>query len=413
MSKFSVLLKQLYKQKLRSKAFIITTTIYLVAIFAVAFWSDIKGLFDSKDEQAEQIALIVKTDMDVSNYFHSDGSTEFEVVENVKDIEKDLKNGDYLAAIELSDKDGKLAADIYSFDPLPLNKQEDISYQLDAVAQLYAMGQLNLTDEQSASLLDTAPILKMTPLNKEALEGKTTEEKRAGMFGSYAAGILIYIFVLSYLSIITTDVASEKGSRALEMLLVSVKPETHFRSKVFGIYLVAITQFVILFSVLFAVLKFKDGGAMWKFVEEIMSDLSPTFLIYVVLFLLLTILLFLIVGALFGSLVSKVEESSQVMTPAMIVIIIGFYIMIAAMTNPDTLLIKVFSYVPFTSGMVMPMRIGGTDMAFIEPLLSLGVLLATVIGLYLLSLTFYKRSVLTYSTGGILQKIKTVFKVTT
>lgn len=413
MSKFSVLLKQLYKQKLRSKAFIITTVIYLLAIFIVAFWSDIKGLFDSKDEQAEQIALIVNTDIDVSNYFHSDEDTEFNVVESVKAIEKDLEKGEYLAAIELSDADGKLKAEIFSFDPLPLNKQENISYSVDAVAQLYAMGELNLTDEQAASLLDTAPVLKMTSLNTEAGDGKTTEEKRAGMFGSYAAGILIYIFVLSYLSIITTDVASEKGSRALEMLLVSVKPETHFRSKVFGVFLVAITQFVILFSVLFAVLRLKDGGKMWKFVEEILADLSPTFLIYVVLFLLLTILLFLIVGALFGSLVSKVEESSQVMTPAMIVIIIGFYIMIAAMTNPDTLLIKIFSYVPFTSGMVMPMRIGGTDISFIEPIASIGVLFATVIGLYLLSLTFYKRSVLTYSTGGIIQKIKTVFKVTT
>lgn len=413
MSKFSVLLRQLYKQKLRSKAFIISTSLYLLAILAVAFWSDIKELFDSKGEQVEQIALIVETNTDVSNYFHSDEDTEFKIVDNVKGIEKDLEKGEYLAAIELSDSQGKLAAEIYSFDPLPLNKQENISYQLDAVAQLYAMGQLNLTDEQAASLLDTAPILKMTSLNTEALEGKTSEEKRAGMFGSYAAGILIYIFVLSFLSIITTDVASEKGSRALEMLLVSVKPETHFRSKVFGIFLVAITQFVIIFGVLFAVLKLKDGGAMWKFVEEILTDLSPTFLIYVVLFLLLTILLFLIVGALFGSLVSKVEESSQVMTPAMIVIIIGFYIMILAMTNPDTLLIKIFSYVPFTSGMVMPMRIGGTDISFIEPLLSIGVLLATVIGLYLLSLTFYKRSVLTYSSGGIIQKIKTVFKVTT
>ena len=61
----------------------------------------------------------------------------------------------------------------------------------------------------------------------------------------------------------------------------------------------------------------------------------------------------------------------------------------------------------------MPMRIGATDLSPIEPILSLVILIATVVLGYLFSLSFYKRSVLTYSSGGIIQKIKTVFKVTT
>ena len=275
---------------------------------------------------------------------------------------------------------------------------------------------LNLTDEQAALLLDTTPLIDTTTINVASSDGdeaKSADEKMVGMFGSYAAGIIIYIVVISFLSIITTDVASEKGSRALEMLLVSVKPETHFRSKVFGTFLIALTQFGIIFAVLLALLRFKDGGAMWDMVGGFVGELSISYFIFIIAFLLLTIILYLIIGALFGSLVSKVEEANQVMLPAMIIIIVAFYVMISGMTNPDSLLIKVFSYIPFTAGMVMPMRIGGTDMGMVEPIISLVVLAVTVAVIYYLSLSFYKRSVLTYSTGGVIQKIKTVFKVTT
>ena len=123
--------------------------------------------------------------------------------------------------------------------------------------------------------------------------------------------------------------------------------------------------------------------------------------------------MYLILGALLGSLVSKVEEGGQVMMPAMMLSLIGFYIMLTGVGNPDTMLIKVFSYIPFTSGMIMPMRIGATDINATGPIISLAILVATALLLYFISLTFYKRSVLTYSTGGVIQKIKTVFKVTT
>ena len=101
------------------------------------------------------------------------------------------------------------------------------------------------------------------------------------------------------------------------------------------------------------------------------------------------------------------------MMPAIMITLIGFYVMISGLSNPDTMLIKIFSYIPFTSGMVMPMRIGATDMASIEPIVSLVVLVVSIVLLYFFTLSFYKRSVLTYSSGGIMQKLKSVFKFTT
>lgn len=410
LSKFTVLVKKLYKQKVTSKSLILMTLLYLAALSAVMFWSDIKELLFSGE--ADVIAVVNETDFDVSQVFQNNDDYEYKYVD-ANEVADKLKEGDYYAAFTLSDADGKLAAKIESFDPLPLNDQTDYQDMLSQLGQLYAMSQLDLSAEQQQLLLSSEPVITLNSINEAAEDGKTADEKMAGVFISYAIGIIIYAFVATYLSMITTDVASEKGSRALEMLLVSVKPEIHFRAKIFGVFAVALTQFVVLFGGLLLLLKFSDGGNKWSIVTELFESMSISYFLYVMGFLFLTIMMYLIIGALFGSLVSKVEEAGQVMMPAMMLTLIGFYVMLTGMGNPDTLLIKIFSYIPFTSGMVMPMRLGATDINATEPIISFVLLVVTVLALYFVSLSFYKRSVLTYSSGGIIEKMKTVFKVTT
>ncbi len=386
------------------------TLLYLVVLSGFMFWSEIKELLFSGD--ADVIAVVNETDFDVSQVLQNTDDYTFEYVA-ADAVADNLKDDDYYAAFTLSDASGKLAAKIESYDPLPLNDQQEYQNILNQVGQMYAMSQVDLSPEQQELLLSSEPVITLNSLNEAAEDGKSADEKMAGVWISYAIGIIIYAFVATYLSMVTTDVASEKGSRALEMLLVSVKPEIHFRSKIIGTFLVALTQFVVLFGGLLLLLRFSDGGNKWSFVTDLLNSLSVGYFMYVVGFLFLTILMYLIIGALFGSLVSKVEEAGQVMMPAMMLTLIGFYVMLTGMGNPDTMLIKVFSYIPFTSGMVMPMRLGATDINAIEPIISFGLLVGTVLALYFVSLSFYKRSVLTYSAGGIIEKMKTVFKVTT
>ncbi len=411
MSKYMLLVKQLYSQKVKAKSFILMTAIYLIVIAGFMFWSDIKALFS--DNEADQIAIINTTDIDVTNAFISSDDTEWVFDVNEQAIEDELKDNSYVAAVTLSEKDGKLAAKVTSVEPLKLTLQSQIENTLMSAGQFYAMGKVNLTPEQTAIILDFVPTIESVTLNDQNTSGKTTEEKAAGMWASYISGFLIYFFVITYLSMITTDIASEKGSRALEMLLVSIRPETHFKAKITGVLLVALTQLGAMLGFLFVLARFVKGGEMWDSFVDVVNELNISYILYIVAFLITTIILFLIIGALFGSLVSKVEEAGQVMMPAMILTIIGFYIMITGLSNPDTLLIKISSYIPFTSGMVMPMRIGATDISAFEPLLSLGLLVLAIVGIYFYTMTLYKRSVLTYSTGGVIQKLKSVFKYTT
>ena len=413
MLKFNLLLKQLYTTKLKSKAFILTTLLYIAVMSVAVFWSNIKELFTGDDE-AQQIAIINNTTADFSGIFVSTSDTEYILDEtDVSKLEKQVKEEEIAAIVEVNDQSGQLHAEIATYTPLKLNDQMRLSSLLEYAGQNYAVQQLSLSKEQAAQIMAAETIITNKSLNEELAGGKSESEKQAGLWVSYAVGILIYAVVVGFLSMITTDIASEKGSRAMEMLLVSVKPATHFKAKVAGVLLLAITQMLIVFGVFLFYAKFTKEGAIWDFAANIIKELSLGYVFYVLAFLLLTIILNLIVGALFGSLVSKVEEGNQVLMPAMMVTLIGFYVMISGIGNPDTLLIKVFSYIPFTSGMVMPMRIGATDIGAFEPMVSIGILIATIIVVYVFSLSFYKRSVLTYGSGGVIQKIKTVLKVTT
>lgn len=414
MNKLGILVSQLYKQKIRSKSFILMTLLYIAIISVVMFWSEISSLFKGEDE-ALQIALIKETDVNLGQIFISHKEIEFSYhTKEVKtNMYEQVKDGTVDAVIVFSDENKNLKAEIATYTPLELNDQSEISSLIQYAGKMYAIQSMNLSAQEAEQVLNSEPIITSKSLNEAGTEGKSEDQKQSGIWVSYLVGIVIYFFISTFLSMITTDVASEKGSRALEMLLVSVKPSTHFQSKLFGVFLLALTQFAILFGVIFALLRFTDGGAKWEVVTSLIQDLSYSYVFYVIVFLFLTIFLFLIIGALFGSLVSKVEEAGQVMMPAIMITLVGFYVMISGMANPDTLLIKIFSYIPLTSGMVMPMRIAATDIITIEPIISLILLIVTVIVFYTLSLSFYKRSVLTYSTGGVIQKIKSVLKFTT
>ncbi|MEB2281744.1 ABC transporter permease [Lysinibacillus xylanilyticus] len=413
LSKFNLLMKQLYTSKIKSKSFVVMTCIYILGMSVAVFWSDIKELFTG-DDQAQQIVIVNETTADLSGLFVSNGDMEFiQNDSNISELEKKVKDEKLDAIVKITDQDGQLHAEIATFTPLKLNDQGAINSILQLAGQNYAVQQLSLTPEQATQIMDAKTIITDKNLNTESTGGKSEEEKQSGQFVSYAVGILIYFFISTFLSMITTEIATEKGSRAMEMLLVSVKPATHFKAKIAGVLLLALTQMGIIIVVFLIYAKFAKNGVIWDMAASIVSELSIGYVIYAVLFLLLTIILYLIVGALFGSLVSKVEEAGQVLMPAMMITLIGFYVMLSGMGNPDTLIIKIFSYIPFTSGMIMPMRIGATDIGVMVPLLSLGILIATIIVAYLFSISFYKRSVLTYSSGGVIKKIKTVLKVTT
>jgi len=97
LSKFNLLMKQLYRSKLKSKSFILMTCLYILGMSVAIFWSDIKELFTGND-QAKQIAIVNETTADLSGLFVSNGDMEF------------IQNENNLSKLEKKVKDEKLDA---------------------------------------------------------------------------------------------------------------------------------------------------------------------------------------------------------------------------------------------------------------------------------------------------------------
>ena len=350
-----LLVKQLYKQKVTSKSFIGLTILYLAIIAVVFNWSSIKEVFKSDDSNVK-IAFVDDTKANLYDQFPSSDDLMFMRMKDSEEVvNKRVKKGEVDAALYLKDEKGKLVVKLATADSLDLEIQSTINQLAENAGKIYSVQKMNLTPEQAKQILETQTLVKQVDLS-ETVASKTSDEKSAGILVAYIIGFLIYIFVTSYMSMITTDIASEKGSRVLEVLMASVKPSTHLFSKLIGVFLTGMTQIILLFAGAFTIAKFSSKSELVNGASSMMKQLSPSYFIYVSLFFVLSIILFLIIGALAGSLVSKVDEASQVMMPGIFITLIGFYVMISGMGNPDSMLIKVFSFIPFTSGMVMTLR---------------------------------------------------------
>lgn len=161
-------MKQLYKQKIRTKSFILTTLLYLVVLSAIMFWSEIKEFFFSGEE--DTIAIVNETNFDVAQILQANESYEWEFV-STDGIADKLEEGDYYAAFTLTDEAGKLATKIESYDPLPLNDQQDFTSILSQVGQMYAMGQLDLTQEQQQLYFRRNQLLLLKQLTRKQQMG--------------------------------------------------------------------------------------------------------------------------------------------------------------------------------------------------------------------------------------------------
>lgn len=409
MNKTLLLIKQNYLQKIKAKSFLFITLLYMAVILIAVNWSSIKDIFSGDDQVT--VALVDETKQLAAN-FPASGEIAYKKVDaSRKTLDQQVKDGDYDGALYLQDQNGQLQTTFVTYESPTLTLQQSVETHVDSASKIYGIQQLNLSAKEAETLLNAQANIKEVSL-KEADSGKSSQAKMVGIGVSYIIGFLIYLFVLTYSSMITTDIASEKGSRVLEVLMASVRPTQHLMAKIVSVFAVGFTQIVILIAT--ALIAFNvTNRDLWKTITDMTSDLSSAYIWIVALFFILTLLLYLTLGALMGSLVSKVEEAGQANMPVMMLMMAGFFSLVYGMSNPDIALVRILSFVPFTSGMLMPLRYSATDLSTTSAIIALAILAVTLVVIFVFTVSLYRRSVLTYSTGSLWQKLKNVWKFTT
>ncbi len=414
MSKFWIILGHTYMSKLKSKSFIVTTVITLLIIIGLANLTNIIEFFEKKEE-ADKIAVIDETGslFEPLSVQFAAMNEDFELIlyeEGEKEGEKAVETGDFSGLLILSFDEENLPKAVYkAMSVSNISSTMTIENALQQLKTQLAAGQIQLTQEQLAKLYEPVEMEKIA-LEENA---KTAEELNQARGLVYVLLFVIYFAVILYANMIAMEVATEKSSRVMEILISSVSPIKQMFAKILGVGLLSLTQLALLLAVGYYFVKRNlenlEGGFFSFFG---FGDVPVATIIYAVVFFVLGYFLYATLAAFLGSLVSRIEDVNQMIMPMTFLVVAGFLLAMFGLSNPEAGYITVTSYIPFFTPMLMFMRVGMLNLPVWEPLAGIGILIVTIIILAVFGARVYRGGVLMYGKSNSFKDIKRALQLT-
>ena len=271
--------------------------------------------FDYKDEASAQAAI---KDEKIKGYLTID--QEDSVLKAVYHGETSLETGIKLAVT---------------------NKLNELQYQLNRSSA-------NLSQEQEKRLSQTVDFTEKIDESKE-------NKKIVQTIAAAGLGFFLYMILITYASVTAQEVASEKGTKIMEVVFSSIQASHYFYARMMALLLVILTHIgIYVVGGLAAILLFKDLPILAQ--SGILNHLGEAFSLNTLLFVLVSLFMYVVLAAFLGSMVSRPEDSGKALSPLMILIIAGFVGVTALGAAGDNLVLKIGSYIPFISTFFMPFR---------------------------------------------------------
>lgn len=419
------------KNKFRGKAFLITTII-IAAIMTIAInLPYIFSQFSSGDKvtsigyiQSQQTEGSATGDQ-LKTYFeiqekpgvklvpYADKGSEAENEKQLKQAitDKDIKG--YLAFGKMTES-GFPEMTYKSEKLLAFELTSSIQSGLQAIRQASVLQNAGLTEAQLALL--NAPIniatvqISATEDAGHVDQGKTPEEQGVNMGLVYFIVVLLFMAIMITGQLIASEITAEKSSRVMELLITSVSPLKQMFGKIVGMFLVGLIQISIYVIVIIVNVNLPHNDKMLGQFNIDLTKIDPELLMYAALFYLTGYFLFATLFAAVGSIVSRTEDLGQAVLPITMTAMAGFYISIFSISSPDSILVKVSSFVPFFSPFVMLLRLGLTDPPLWEVWASIGILLVTIYAAVWLSAKIYRTGVLMYGKRPSFKELRKAMK---
>ena len=219
---------------------------------------------------------------------------------------------------------------------------------------------------------------------------------------------LMYMISITFINVVLTETATEKGTKMIEFIFSSVRPGDYFAGKMVGNFMAVLIQ--IITYVIVGIVGFNIAKAK-GILDSLPINLAmgPNFapiLIEMILLFLLGIFIFLIAAGMLGSFTTKVEDAGKVGTPLIFAIVILFFLAMKLMNEGDLLVSQVLSYLPFASTFFMPLRLLNGYATITQGVISIVILVISIFLMYKLGEKVYKKNILNYSTDGFFKRKK-------
>lgn len=420
MRQFGTIFKFELKSYLKNKIFV-GVTVFLVAVIAVVmfFPSFIGGgageiTVDSEDENVsaessgtEGLMLFSAEGVDGAERYRTafaEAFVDYEVGET-EDGEERIKERVASGEAECAFVLHSPTSYTYYVDNLSMYdaNTEIADTVLGNMYQVQAMIEGGIPPEQVSEVLGVQIQGETENLGKDQMQN---------FFYTYIMIFALYMVILLYGQMVATNVATEKSSRAMELLITSAKPVSMMFGKVLSSCLAGFLQLVAVFGS--AILFYNLNKAQWgdNYIIASLFDMPVSLLVYMLVFFVLGFLMYAFMFGAVGSTASKLEDINTSVMPITLLFVAGFIVVIFSMSggDVDSLLMKICSYVPFTSPMAMFTRIAMSTVPAYAVAISIAILVVSVVAVGVLSAKIYRVGVLLYGTtpklGGILKAIR-------
>lgn len=258
---------------------------------------------------------------------------------------KDEKIKGYLT---IDQEDSVLKAVYHGETSLEIAIKLGVTSKLNELQDQLNRSAANLSQEQEKRLEQTVNFTEKIDESKE-------NKKMIQTFAAAGLGFFLYMILITYASVTAQEVASEKGTKIMEVVFSSIRASHYFYARMLALLLVILTHIgIYVVGGLAAILLFKDLPILAQ--SGILNHIGEAFSLNTLLFVLVSLFMYVVLAAFLGSMVSRPEDAGKALSPLMILIIGGFFGVTALGAAGDNLILKIGSYIPFISTFFMPFR---------------------------------------------------------
>ena len=410
MKQFQKILKFELKNYFKNKIFVGTTVLLVLVIAAVMCFPRISLLLesDAPEDPAAAAVMLVKPHEEMQAGLVEDTFAEafpgYDVqltTADVSAIREAVTSGAAECAFVL---DGAQAYTYY-VDNLSM-------YDTNAQLAEEALRILAQTGALLSSGMDAAQVSAVMNASVSGSVESLGKNQADNFFYTYIMIFALYMVIMLYGQMVATNVATEKSSRAMELLITSARPTSMMFGKVLASCLAGFVQITAVFGS--ALVFYKLNLEYWQNNPLVQSifNIPPELLMYMLVFFVLGFMIYAFLYGAIGSTATKLEDINTSTMPLTLMFVAAFIVVMMSMSsgNVDNTLMRVCSYLPFTSPMAMFTRIAMSTVPLYEVLISIVILAASSVGIGVLAAKIYRVGVLLYGTppktGAILRAIR-------
>ncbi len=408
MNKIKIIIAREFNERVRNKSFIITTILMPVLMILMMAAPTLMMLFATGDEKE---LLVIDESGIVAEKL--EGNDEITFTPTALSLSEARAVEEVFGVLWIGRNivDEPSQAQLYTNSSSSISLEENISSQIESVIEKVRLSRYDIDNLEQIMQDVEANVVITTYRNDQTTEDGEAEEATSSFIAymlGLVLGMMLYMFLIIYGSMVMTSVIEEKGSRVLDVLVSSVNPFQLMMGKILGVASIAVTQVAI-----WVVLVCGIGGAVlpalmpddiMQTVEAVQAgqmttveaDLDADMLSALsfatntgkILMMFVYLLLFLVGGFLFyssmfaavGSAVDSIQDANQLQTPITVPIILAIFLAMSVFNDPNSSLAFWGSMIPFSSPVVMMARIP-FDIPVWQIWVSLALLYASVVGM--------------------------------